>query len=116
MIEILENGSIGSGADTVILVETVTESISTPHVSVAFSKHHLKQLHEDIEDLRQKVKELEELPSNLGLFKAVKDKNSPIVDMFQLLSLNKRVVAAEEGMKKLGSMMEDIARNTDSKI
>lgn len=102
--------------ERVILVETVSEAISTPHISMAYSKGHLKQIEDEVEELWKKIKELEELPSNLGLFVAIKDKNQPIVDMFQILTLNKRILAAEEGIKKMGSMIEDLARNSGFKF
>lgn len=108
--------AVAAESETVILVEAVTESISTPHVSVAFSKSHLKQLKDDIDDLKKKVMELAELPSNLDLINASRDKSQPIVDMFQILSLNKRIGATEEGITKMASMVEDLARSTPGNL
>lgn len=38
------------------------------------------------------------------------DKSNPLLDMFQILNLTKRVDGAEEGISKLASMIEDLAR------
>lgn len=54
-----------------------------------------------------------DLPSNLDLINASRDKSQPIVDMFQLLTLNKRITANEEGLTKMASMIEDLARQTE---
>lgn len=102
-----------STPDTVILVEATTETLVTPQVSVAFSKTHLKHMEDEINEIRSKLKELAEMPGNMGLLDAARDKK-PVVDMYQILSLSKRVQAAEEGMEKLASMMEDWAKNTQN--
>lgn len=60
-----------------------------------------------------------ELPANSGLIEAVRatgeDKSSPVLDMFQILNLTKRLDAAETGINKLASMIEDLARERPSK-
>lgn len=102
-----------NATDTVVVVEATTETVVTPQVSVAFSKTHLKNMESEIEDIRSKIKELAEMPGNMGLLDAARDKK-PVVDMYQILSLSKRVQAAEEGMEKLASMMEDWAKSTQN--
>ena len=41
------------------------------------------------------------------------DKPSPVLDMFQILNLNKRVDAAEQGMEKIASLVEETVRNVE---
>lgn len=40
------------------------------------------------------------------------EKSNPVLDMFQILTLTKRVDGTEQGISKLASMIEDLARET----
>lgn len=65
--------------------------------------------------MKCQIQELVDLPANTGLLQAIRsmeEDKTPILDMFQILSLTKRIDGAEAGMAKLASMMEDLARNT----
>ncbi|KAF2896223.1 hypothetical protein ILUMI_09953 [Ignelater luminosus] len=98
---------------TVIVVEP-TDGATTPHVSVALSRVHFDNMEEEIEKLKEDIQELKELPANMGLIEALRnssvDKSSPVLDMFQILTLSKRIDATETGIGKLASMVEDLAR------
>lgn len=44
------------------------------------------------------------------------DKTSPVLDMFQILNLTKRVDGTEMGINKLASMIEDLAKERPGKF
>lgn len=81
-------------------------------MSVAVNVSHFEQLVNELEYLKVQIKELKEMPGNMGLIDAIKstDKSSPVLDMFQILSLQKRMDAAESGMNKLASLVEDVVK------
>ncbi|CAH0563970.1 unnamed protein product [Brassicogethes aeneus] len=101
---------------TVVVVEqsSKVDQTESPHFSVAVTQDHYDHLMGDIDELKEKVLELSELPANIGLVEALraagKDKPSPVLDMFHILTLNKRMDAAEQGMEKLGTIIEDLAK------
>lgn len=50
------------------------------------------------------------IKKTLNRFFRAGDKSSPVLDMFQILNLTKRVDGTETGLNKLASMVEDLAR------
>ncbi|CAG9773747.1 unnamed protein product [Ceutorhynchus assimilis] len=102
---------------TIILVEPASkEKSETPQLGVALTKDQLKQMTTDIKTLQDEVKGLKDLPSSLGLIEACRNSrnstssNSPILDMFQILTLVKRLDATELVVTKMASMIEDLAQ------
>lgn len=72
-------------------------------------------MQKEMKIMKQQIQDLMELPENSGLIEALRsaeDDRSPLVDMFQILSLTKRIDGVETAISKLASMMEDIARTT----
>lgn len=51
---------------------TDAASTATPHVSVALSRVHFDTMEEDLEKLKEEIRELKELPGNLGLIDAIR--------------------------------------------
>ncbi|RZC33511.1 intracellular protein transport protein USO1-like [Asbolus verrucosus] len=94
---------------TVVLVESQSR---LPQFSVAVSKSAFDELQEDVSAIKHQIKELTEMPGNMGLIEATRTGSSPILDMFQILTLIKRMDAAETAMEKLHSLMEEIVRQT----
>lgn len=115
-VRVVDQGKEESKLDalqTVILLESTEPSTTPPpaHVSVALSKVHFENLEDEIEKLKEDIKELKELPANVDLISAIRSANpSPVLDMFQILTLTKRIEASEEAVSKLASMIEDLAR------
>ncbi|KAF5295166.1 hypothetical protein FQR65_LT10554 [Abscondita terminalis] len=98
-IELEEDGVI----DTIVLVEKSTK-ISSNNKCAALEDA-------DLEQLREEVKALKDLPANTDLIEALRPHNeAPVLEMYQVLSLTKRMDANEVGLKKLASMIEDLAK------
>ncbi|XP_044759238.1 uncharacterized protein LOC123316976 isoform X2 [Coccinella septempunctata] len=101
----------------VVIVATNGDNEMTPSFTVAVTTEAFAKLTGDVSDLKEKYKELTQMSNNSELVKAVRTsvtggESGPIVDMYQLLSLTKRVEAAEMGMAKMASMIEDLARES----
>lgn len=100
---------------TIVVVEPAEEGVQTPHVSVAIPKSNFEDMQNEIKTMKQKIQDLVELPETTGLIEALRtaeEDKSPLVDMFQILSLTKRLDGVELSLGKLASMMEDLARTT----
>ncbi|KAK9883282.1 hypothetical protein WA026_001466 [Henosepilachna vigintioctopunctata] len=99
---------------SVIIVPTKDDREITPTFTVAVTTEEFERLTRDVHDLKVKYNELTKMSSNTELMKAVRTSTdkvaSPVVDMYQILSLTKRVEAAELGMSKIASMIEDLAK------
>lgn len=111
------NFSIDSSTSfqTIVVVEPTEEGVQAPHVSVAVPKANFEEMMNDIKTMKQQIQDLIDLPENTGLIEALRtaeEDKSPLVDMFQILSLTKRIDGVETGMSKLASMMEDLAKAT----
>ncbi|XP_045478226.1 uncharacterized protein LOC123683316 isoform X2 [Harmonia axyridis] len=103
----------------VVIVPTNGDNEVTPAFTVAVTTEAFSKLTSDVENLKQKYNELTQMSNNSDLVKAVRTsvtgaESGPIVDMYQMLSLTKRVEAAEVGMAKMASMIEDLARESGS--
>lgn len=84
-------------------------------MSVAVPKSNFEEMQNDIKVLKQQIQDLIDLPENTGLIEALRtseEDKTPLVDMFQILSLTKRIDGVETGLSKLASMMEDLAKTT----
>lgn len=100
---------------TIVVVEHTEEGVQAPHVSVAVPKANFEEMMNDIKTMKQQIQDLIDLPENTGLIEALRtaeEDKTPLVDMFQILSLTKRIDGVETGMSKLASMMEDLAKAT----
>lgn len=80
-------------------------------------KANFEEMQMEIKTMKQQIQDLTELPENTGLLDALRsmemeEDKSPLVDMFQILSLTKRIDGVEMGISKLASMMEDLAKAT----
>lgn len=78
------------------------------------AKEKMDYLEEEVNDLRNQIIELRDLPGNLGIIDAVKnfeEKSSTVIDVFHMLALQKRIEAAEEGMVKIASIVEDLIKS-----
>ncbi|ENN75980.1 hypothetical protein D910_08006, partial [Dendroctonus ponderosae] len=105
---------------TIVVVEPASkEKIGdSPKFTIALTKEQLGKLQKDLKDLQKQVKELTDLPGNIGLIDAIRTSKdggtSPILDMFQILTLVKRLDATEVAMNKMASMIEDLAKGQSS--
>uniref|UniRef100_A0A6P7GZE7 Uncharacterized protein LOC114342548 n=1 Tax=Diabrotica virgifera virgifera TaxID=50390 RepID=A0A6P7GZE7_DIAVI len=97
--------------NTVVLV-TTSRSSATPQFTVTMSADYIDRMEKSIKKLQSKVKELEELPGNMKLYEALeKQEGTPILDMFQILNLQKRMDAVDGSIEKLASMLEGAAKS-----
>ncbi|XP_044252490.1 uncharacterized protein LOC123003652 [Tribolium madens] len=95
----------------------VVESQSTlPQYTVALTKNTFDNLQRDLDTLKLQLKELTELPANMGLIEATRSQSSPILDMFQILHLTKRMDANETALEKIGSLIEDLVKSDKGQI
>lgn len=100
------------------MVEPAEEGVQAPHVTVAVPKSNFEEMQSDIKTMKQQIQDLVDLPENTGLIEAIRsmeEDKTPLVDMFQILSLTRRIDGVETGLSKLASMMEDLARATTGK-
>ncbi|XP_025833108.1 uncharacterized protein LOC108734577 isoform X2 [Agrilus planipennis] len=104
-------GKSGEEGETVVVVEPNEEGIDTPHLTVAVDRNFFENIERDVGVMKLQIKELTDLPSNQGLMEALQsEKTTPVLDMFQILNLKKRVDGVEVGINKLGSIFEDLAK------
>ncbi|XP_030754393.1 uncharacterized protein LOC115881156 isoform X2 [Sitophilus oryzae] len=111
----------GSGSfQTIVVVEPASREkvADAPKFAIAITKEQLNKLQHDIKELQRQVKELTEMPGSIGLIEAIRTSKegsaTPLLDMFQILTLVKRLDATEEAMNKLASMMEELAKGQAS--
>ncbi|XP_046819422.1 glutamine-rich protein 2-like [Vespa crabro] len=106
----ITSGSEGE-CQNVIFVEPIIDG-STP-TALAF-----KKLEQSVEHLEQRFEALEELSTNPELVERLKGNiTDPLVDMWNIININKRLDAAEQGIDKLASMVQDVIKSgTDLEI
>ncbi|CAH1984683.1 unnamed protein product [Acanthoscelides obtectus] len=88
-------------------------SVSSGEFSVALTKDSFDKLKKDVDKLKKKVSQLVNLSSNSDIIEAVRQSEGeikPVQDMFQLVTVQKRLDTAETIMKKLCSMVEDLIK------
>lgn len=85
-----------------------------PHYSIAITKATFDNLQNDLETCKLQIKELTELPANMGLIEATKRDSGPVLEMFQVLNLTKRMDANEASLAKIGSLLEDFVKSDRS--
>ncbi|XP_044748636.1 uncharacterized protein LOC123309538 [Coccinella septempunctata] len=88
-----------------------------PAMTLAISTSQLQTMERNIRSLQKEVSDLRALPSNNELFKAVKAKAgepTPILDMYQILTVTKRMEATEQAVIKISSFVEDLAKYVQS--
>ncbi|XP_060523196.1 uncharacterized protein LOC132700092 [Cylas formicarius] len=116
---LMEDVASSDSFQTIVVVEPASKDkiADPPKFTIALTREHLCKLQADIKTLQQQVQELIELPANIGLIEALRadsaDKASPVLDMFQILNLAKRLDAMEVAMSKMASMIEYLAREQD---
>lgn len=64
--------SKSSSLETVVVVEPTFLGSSVPRLSAAMSRRQFEQLNEDVEKLKDQVKELAELPANASIIQAIR--------------------------------------------
>ncbi|XP_076249340.1 uncharacterized protein LOC143188783 [Calliopsis andreniformis] len=99
---------IGPGAEgeqeTVIYVEPIVDGV-TP-TALGF-----KRLEQTVTELQQRFQALEELSTNPELVERLKGKiTDPLTDVWQIISITKRLDASEQGIDKLTTMVQDILK------
>ncbi|XP_035726722.1 glutamine-rich protein 2-like [Vespa mandarinia] len=106
----ITSGSEGE-CQNVIFVEPIIDG-STP-TALAF-----KKLEQSVENLEQRFEALEELSTNPELVERLKGNiTDPLVDMWNIINMNKRLDAAEQGIDKLASIVQDVIKSgTDLEI
>ncbi|KAK2579363.1 hypothetical protein KPH14_000983 [Odynerus spinipes] len=91
--------------ESVIFVEPIIDG-ATP-TALGF-----KQLEQSVQNLEQKFQALEELSTNPELVERLKGNiTDPLSDMWQIININKRLDASEQGINKLTSMVQDVIKN-----
>ncbi|CAH0563971.1 unnamed protein product [Brassicogethes aeneus] len=99
-------------AKSIVVIEqkSQTRTDTKSQFTMAITQDRYENLVGDIKDLQEKVQELAELPGNLGLVNTIRsEKPSPVLDMFHIMKISKRVDALDAGMKKISSLVEDLA-------
>ncbi|KAI4488654.1 hypothetical protein M0802_011404 [Mischocyttarus mexicanus] len=92
-------------SDTCIYIETIIGNL-TP-TAFAFN-----QLEESVERLEKQFASLQELSTNSELVERLKGNiTDPLTDMWNIISLNKRLDATEKGIEKLTSMIQDVIKS-----
>ncbi|XP_012218727.1 glutamine-rich protein 2-like isoform X2 [Linepithema humile] len=91
-------------AETVIFVEPVVNG--APPTALAF-----KKLEQSVNQLQQQYQALEELSTTPEVIERLKGKiTDPVTDMWQVININKRLDANEQGIDKLTTMMQDVIK------
>lgn len=91
-----------------VLVVIEPDETKPPQLTICMSQRTITTIQDDITDLKQHIAELMDLPKNCSLLDAMKNKDKPVLEIFQVMSLAKRVDAAESQLKKIGSLIEDL--------
>lgn len=64
--------SKSSSLETVVVVEPTSLGSSAPRLSTAMSRRQFEQLTDELEKLKEQVKELTELPANASIIQAIR--------------------------------------------
>ncbi|XP_017797557.1 PREDICTED: uncharacterized protein LOC108578690 [Habropoda laboriosa] len=99
---------IGPGTEgeceTVIFVEPIVDG-TTP-TALGF-----KRIEQTVNELQQRFQALEELSTTPELIERIKGKiTDPVTDVWQIISITKRLDASEEGIDKLTKMVQDVIK------
>lgn len=98
---------------TVVVLER--DGTSDDPNAMILSKEGMDKLHKEIDDLKQALKELAEMPANRTLIDAIRQsesgKGAPILEVFQSVSLVKRMDATDEQVEKLAKMLDELIRS-----
>ncbi|CAH1104755.1 unnamed protein product [Psylliodes chrysocephalus] len=101
-----------NAAEQVVLIQS--EPGTEAQFTVTMTKEYFDSIEQKIITMQNQIKELHELPGNLKLFENMKEGgNTPVLDMFQILSVQKRMDAVEQGMEKVASMIESVLKGTN---
>ncbi|XP_056648707.1 rho-associated protein kinase 1-like [Diorhabda sublineata] len=112
---ISDNQDVSEKKEGQVIVVTSSNSSENPEFTVTMTTEYMNHLEKSVQSLQAKVKELEELPGNLKLYEAIKQEgSSPVLDMFQILNLQKRMDAVDLSIEKLASMLETAAKGFPS--
>ncbi|XP_026481574.1 uncharacterized protein LOC113388408 [Ctenocephalides felis] len=75
------------------------------------SQENFQSFAERVASIEEHLRALEELPNNKELLEAVRSgQGNPVAEMWNGISLSKRIEAVESGMNKLTSVMEELAK------
>nr|CAD7404552.1 unnamed protein product [Timema poppensis] len=110
---------------TVVLVETLGETVSKrgpilpgPLLTTegVLDVQEIQNLEEKLSMLHQQLAHLQNLPSNENLLNRTRSPTAvtPIDDMWKIINLTKRLDGVESGIKKLSSITEDVAKETNT--
>ncbi|XP_050496443.1 glutamine-rich protein 2-like isoform X1 [Bombus huntii] len=90
--------------ETVIFVEPIVDG-ATP-TALGF-----KRLEKNVNELQQRFQALEELATTPELIERLKGKiTDPLTDVWQIISITKRLDATEQGIDKLTKMVQDVMK------
>ncbi|XP_043584811.1 glutamine-rich protein 2-like isoform X2 [Bombus pyrosoma] len=90
--------------ETVIFVEPIVDG-ATP-TALGF-----KRLEKNVNELQQRFQALEELATTPELIERLKGKiTDPLTDVWQIISITKRLDASEQGIDKLTKMVQDVMK------
>ncbi|XP_033231365.1 uncharacterized protein LOC117182319 isoform X2 [Belonocnema kinseyi] len=104
------SGGIEGEFESVIFVEPVIDG-ATP-TALGF-----KKLEDSVQKLQQQFQALEELSANSELIEKVRGNSTdPLTDMWQIININKRLDASEQGINKLTSILQDIIKGDKIEI
>ncbi|CAG9854042.1 unnamed protein product [Phyllotreta striolata] len=93
----------------VVLIQS--ETPPEAQFTITMTTEYFEQIEKSIANLETQIKELQDLPGNLKLVESVKQGDkTPVLDMFQMLNIKKRMDAIEESMTKVASMIESAVK------
>ncbi|XP_049948367.1 uncharacterized protein LOC126456667 [Schistocerca serialis cubense] len=84
----------------------------TSEQGVIIRKGSFERLERKVSKIQAELKKLDALPTNEDLIRRsrVSSDSTPVKDMWQFLNLTKRLDAVEEGIERLTSVLQDIAK------
>ncbi|XP_014598673.1 PREDICTED: uncharacterized protein PFB0765w-like [Polistes canadensis] len=99
------NLDVENNIESRVYVESIVNGL-TPTFSA------FKQLEENVQRLEKQFEALQELSTNSELIERLKGNlTDPLTDVWNIISINKRLDAAEQGISKLTSMMQEVIKN-----
>ncbi|XP_069685948.1 glutamine-rich protein 2-like [Periplaneta americana] len=120
-----ESGEI-EPAGSVILVEqagdkdkqgkVIDRQVDKEKPKIEVSQEDIEKVNKKMSHLEKQVQDMQSIPSNEELINRTRSSSqtTPVNDMWQIMNITKRMDAAEDCVNKLTSMVEDLAKGTDT--